>query len=182
MEDTLIQCCNGCSYSLLRWEISCSQNSGPEDVTSFTKTNEQSVDDTHALWLCAQVSSAVPRLLVFTACLESEHTHFQASWLKVDQIAIATTLIFELAAWNSWQSVLWLVFLYLVYLNSIVLCCEIVKLPNVNFTDLFVHHHEKEGHSVDRHVQLISLISRYFTLTMARVDLYYRSTRAIYYS
>ena len=31
-------------------EISyCSKNSGPEDITSFTKTNEQSFDDTHAL-------------------------------------------------------------------------------------------------------------------------------------
>ena len=50
--------CKGCIiYSLLGCKISCSHNSGPEDIASFTKTNEQSLDDTHALWLCAQVSS-----------------------------------------------------------------------------------------------------------------------------
>ena len=37
------------------------------------------------------------------ACLSSGHTHFQTSSWKKDQITI--TLIFELAAWNRWQTI-----------------------------------------------------------------------------
>ena len=50
LDDTLVQGLQRPYYSLSGWKISCcSQNSGAEYITSFTKSNEQCLDDTYAL-------------------------------------------------------------------------------------------------------------------------------------
>ena len=114
------------------------QNSGAKYITSFTKTNEQCLDDTHALWLWrAQVSS-----------LPSGHIHFQTSSQKENQITI--TIIFELADWHGWQCLWWISFVTVLYFSTFSVLLEFYLWQSCPmFTDSFVHHHGEERHSVD---------------------------------
>ena len=71
--------CKGCALVTV-WTNFCTQNSGPERITSFTKTTEQSRDDTHFV----PSDSSLP-----------DYIRPLPSQLKGDQIT--NPLLFELA-------------------------------------------------------------------------------------